>query len=93
MTEGYLQELFAFTLDSFKTLNPSIHYFSAMLIQIWTRIYTESVALNIPGQKKIEEIISLIIQSYLEETIKVAGMNKQDFINEDDDLDDENENF
>ena len=64
-----------------------------MLIQIWTRIYTESVALNIPGQKKIEEIISLIIQSYLEETIKVAGMNKQDFINEDDDLDDENENF
>ena len=89
--EGYLQELYTFTIESFKTLNPSIQYYSAMLLQVWTRIYTESVAMSLPAQSKIEEILALIIQNYLEETIKVAGMNSSELV--EDDNEDEDENF
>jgi hypothetical protein len=69
--EGYLQELYSFSIESFKTLNPSIQFHASLLNQVWTRIYTESIAMNIPGQSKIEEIVDLIIASFLEETVKV----------------------
>lgn len=48
--------------------------------------------MNMPGQKKIEEIVILIVQSYLEESLKTIAMNKNDFQSEDLD-EDENENF
>ena len=47
--------------------------------------------MNIPGQSKIEEIIDLIVGCFLEETVKVQGMNQGPKGEEDED--DEEENF
>lgn len=46
--------------------------------------------MNLPGQQKIEEILTEIIKEYLAETIKVAGMNRQEYYNDEDDFEDEN---
>lgn len=93
MLEGYLQELFRFTIESYKTLNPSIQFHASTLNQVWTRIYTESIAMTLPGQEKIEELIEQIIATFLEETIKVQGMSKVALSGDESEGEDEDENF
>ncbi|CDW76789.1 importin-n-terminal domain-containing protein [Stylonychia lemnae] len=89
--EGYLQELFNFTIESYKTPSASVKFHSSVLNQVWQRILQESMQMNISSQNKIEEIIDQIIAIFLEENLKQEGMAGN--TNVDEDEEDEDENF
>ena len=45
--EGYLSELFKFSMQSFKVQNASIKFHSSRLTYLWQRVFFESMALNV----------------------------------------------
>eukprot|EP00347_Sterkiella_histriomuscorum_P000570 403375338 len=92
LLEGYLQELFSFTIESYKTPSASIKFHSSVLNQVWHRILQESLQMNVACQNKIEEIIDQVIATYLEENLKQEGVVGSQNV-DDDDEDDEDENF
>jgi hypothetical protein len=71
--EAYLQELFTFTLESFRVPSSSFKLHSSILTQLWQRIMQESNFIKTASQKKVEDIIDQIIATYLEENIKQEG--------------------
>lgn len=71
--EGYLQEIFNFTLESFKTPSASIKFHASVLNQVWNRILNEGLQMAISSQNKIEEIILEVIRVFLEENLKQEG--------------------
>lgn len=73
LLEAYLQELFTFTLDSFRVSSQSFKFHSSQLTQLWQRIMQESNYIKTASQGKVEEIIDQIIATYLEENIKQEG--------------------
>ena len=100
--EAYLQELFTFTLESFRVPSSSFKLHSSILTQLWQRIMQESNFIKTASQKKVEDIIDQIIATYLEENIKQEGQGAAGAIgglgaNLDDGLnppeEDEDENF
>jgi hypothetical protein len=102
LLEAYLQELFTFTLDSFRVPSHSFKFHSSQLTQLWQRIMQESNYIKTACQGKVEEIIDQIIATYLEENIKQEGLSVRGPIgglgaNLDDGLngneEDEDENF
>lgn len=68
--EAYLQELYTFTIESFKVPSASFKFHASILNQVWQRIMQESQSLKIACQNKVEEIINQIIAVYLEENIR-----------------------
>lgn len=73
--EGYLQELFNFTMESYKTGNKSIIFNASCLNYVWQRILQEGISLSVSSQNKIELLILTVIQTYLEENLKLLGLN------------------
>ena len=57
LMEGYLSELFKFTLDSYKIPSESIKYHASKLNHLWQRVYFESIALSVNCKGKLDEII------------------------------------
>jgi hypothetical protein len=55
--EAYLQELFTFTLESFRVPSQSYKFHSSQLNQLWQRILQESNYIKVACQGKVEEII------------------------------------
>ena len=45
--QGYLGELFKFTIASYKVPSESINFHAAKLNHVWQRIYFESLALHV----------------------------------------------
>lgn len=45
--EAYLQELYTFTLESFKVPSSSFKFHASLLNQVWQRIMQESTALKV----------------------------------------------
>lgn len=68
--ELYLQELYTFTIESFKVPSASFKFHASILPQMWQRIMQESIALKVACQEKVENLIDQIIGIYLEENIK-----------------------
>lgn len=55
--EGYLSELFQFSIQSFKVPNDSIKFHSSRLTHLWQRVFFESMALNVSCQDRLESIV------------------------------------
>jgi len=68
--EGYLQELYTFTIESFKVPSASFKFHAASLSQTWQRILQESQALKVACQNKVEDIVNQLIAVYLEENLR-----------------------
>ena len=47
LLEGYLTELYKFTVQSYKTPSESIKFHSSRLNHLWQRVFFESMALNV----------------------------------------------
>ncbi len=75
--EAYLQELYVFTLESYRVPIASFKFHAGILNQLWQRILQESNSLKIGCQQKVDEIVDTIIGVYLEENIKQEGMTSQ----------------
>ena len=45
--EGYLSELFNFTIASYKVPSESIKFHASKLNHLWQRVFFESIALNV----------------------------------------------
>jgi len=87
--EGYLQELFQFTIESYQTGNQAIHLYAAVLNQVWQRILTESISMSVPCQNKIEGIITQVISTFLQENLKLVEFGSK----QTDEEEEEEENF
>jgi hypothetical protein len=59
--EGYLTELFKFTIASYKTPSASIKYHASKLNHLWQRVLFESLALQVSCQNRLDELINQII--------------------------------
>ena len=86
--EGYISELYQFTLDCYKTQNPSIMFHASILNQVWSRIQQESSTMKMPWSPKIDEIIQQIIAVYLE-----ANLTQEGSLRGGEEAEDEDENF
>jgi len=93
LLEGYLTELFKFTIASYKIPSASIKYHASKLNHLWQRVLFEATALNIPCQTRLDELINQIIQTYLDENLQQQAQNISSFSQQDDDPDDDDENF
>jgi len=47
LLEGYLSELFNFTMASYKVPSASINFHASKLNHLWQRVFFESMALNV----------------------------------------------
>ena len=47
LLEGYLSELFKFTMESYKMPNESIRFHASKLNLLWQRVFFESMAMNV----------------------------------------------
>ena len=92
LLEGYLTELFKFTIASYKTPSVSVKYHASKLNHLWQRVLFEAMALNIPCQQRLDELINEIVQTYLDENLQQKAMTISSFPSEDD-PDDDDENF
>ena len=70
LLEGYLTELYQFTVQSYKTPSESIKFHSSRLNHLWQRVFFESMALNVSCQNRLEDIIKQLIQAYLDENLQ-----------------------
>ena len=91
--EGYLSELFNFTIASFKVPNESIKFHASKLNHLWQRVFFESVALNVSCQGRLETILFELIQVYLDETLQQKATASINSGQTEEDADDEDENF
>ena len=69
LMEGYLSELFKFTLCSYRMPNESIKFHASKLNHLWQRVYFESIALSVNCKGKLDEIIQQVIQVFLDENL------------------------
>ena len=75
LLEGYLTELFKFTIASYKTPSASIKFHASKLNHLWQRVTFEAMALNVSCQSRLDELIKQIIQTYLDENLSQKGLN------------------
>lgn len=75
--EGYLQELFNFTVESFKVPSSTFKFHGAILNQVWQRILQESQTMKVPCQNKVEDMVNQIIGVFLEESLRQEGLAQQ----------------
>lgn len=66
MLEGYLAQLYTFTIASYKVPSESINFHASKLNHVWQRIYFESLALNVTCQGRIESIVIELITCFLD---------------------------
>jgi hypothetical protein len=71
--EGYLQELFTFSIESFKIPSTTFKFHGAILNQIWHRILQESQTMKITCQNKVEDMVNQVIAVFLEESLRQEG--------------------
>ena len=94
LREGYLTELFKFTIASYKTPSASIKYHASKLNHLWQRVLFESMALQVSCQNRLDDLINQIIQTYLDENLKQQAINFSSFNGgKADETDDDDENF
>lgn len=94
LLEGYLTELFKFTIASYKTPSASIKYHASKLNHLWQRVLFESMALQVSCQNRLDDLINQIIQTYLDENLKQQAINFSSFNGgKADETDDDDENF
>jgi hypothetical protein len=91
--EGYLSELFQFTMASFKVLNDSIKFHSSKLTHLWQRVFFESMAMNVPCQARLETIVIQLIICFLDGNLQQRATSAITSDQHDEDADDEDENF
>ena len=94
LLEGYLTELYQFTVKSYETPSESIKFHSSRLNHLWQRVFFESMALNVSCQNRLEDIIKALIRAYLDENLKQKALNLGQTPNdEEENEEDEDENF
>lgn len=90
-------ELYTFTIEAFKIPSVSFKFHAGILNQVWQRILQESNALKVACQNKVEEMIDLLIKTYLEENLRQEGVVSSQgtgtIIPDEIDGEDEDENF
>jgi len=74
LLEGYLSELFNFTIASYKVPSESINYHASKLNHLWQRVFFESMALNVSCQGKLETIIIQLISCFLDGNLQQKGL-------------------
>lgn len=93
LLEGYLSELFNFTMMSYKTPSDSIKFHASKLNHLWQRVFFESMALNVSCQGRLESIVIELITCFLDANIEQKAVNPLTSNQDDEDADDEDENF
>ena len=93
LLEGYLSELFNFTVQSYKLPNESIKFHASKLNHLWQRVFFESMALNVSCQGRLETIVIQLITCFLDGNLEQKAGNPLTSDQADEDADDEDENF
>ena len=93
LLEGYLSELFNFTMQSYKMPNDSIKFHASKLNHLWQRVFFESMAMNVSCQGRLETIVIQLITCFLDGNLQQRAVNPLTSGNSSEDADDEDENF
>lgn len=75
MLEGYLSELFNFTINSYKTPSDSIKFHASKLNHLWQRVFFESMALNVSCQGRLDSIVIQLITCFLDGNLEMKAVN------------------
>ena len=60
--EGYLKELYQFSVQSYKAPINKIKSYASRLNQLWHRVYYEAWAIQVSCQSQLEDIIKQLTQ-------------------------------
>jgi len=71
--EGYLKELYLFTMECYKTGNVGMMFKASIFNHLWSRICNETMPMDVVYQEKINEIGEHICKTYILESIKIIG--------------------
>jgi len=75
LLEGYLSELFNFTINSYKTPSDSIKFHASKLNHLWQRVFFESMALNVSCQGRLDSIVIQLITCFLDGNLEMKAVN------------------